>query len=67
MVQYQDKFVQECIDGGILLELNEDTLEKELGISGRLERMRLMRIIRGERSAKSILEGEYNYVALERK
>ncbi len=67
MAQYQDRFAQECIDGGILAMCDDETLEKELGVSSRLERLRLMRIIRGERSAKSILEGEYNYVTLESK
>lgn len=65
MKKYQDKFAQEGIDGAILMEVEEHTLETELGVTSKLDRVKLMKIIKGERSAKSVLEGQYNYVALQ--
>ena len=65
MKKYQDKFAQEGIDGALLLDIEETTLETELGITSKLDRVKLMKIIRGERSAKSVLEGQYNYVSLQ--
>ena len=65
MKQHQDRFAQESIDGAILMEIEETTLEAELGVTSKLHRVKLLKIISGERSAKSVLEGQYNYVALQ--
>ena len=67
MKKYQDRFSQEGIDGAILMDVEEQTLQSELGVTSKLDRVKLMKIIRGERSAKSVLEGQYNYVALQPK
>ena len=67
MAQYQDRFAQAAVDGSILLDIDAHVLETELGVSNKLDRVKLMNIIEGKRSAKSVLDGEYNYVALEMK
>ena len=67
MAQYQDRFAQSAVDGSILLDIDAYVLETELGVSNKLDRVKLMNIIEGKRSAKSVLDGEYNYVALEMK
>ena len=63
--KYQGRFAEEGVDGAILMDIEENTLETELGITSKLDRVKLMKIIKGERSAKSVLEGQYNYVALQ--
>jgi hypothetical protein len=65
MKKYQDKFAEEGIDGTILTDIEEHTLETGLGVTSKLDRVKLMKIMKGERSAKSVLEGQYNYVALQ--
>ena len=65
MRKYQDRFAQEGIAGDVLCEIEEAVLEENLGVTRKLDRIKLMKIIRGERSAKSVLEGQYNYVALQ--
>jgi hypothetical protein len=65
MRQYQDKFAEDGIDGDVLCDIEESVLESNLGVSRKLDRIKLMKIIRGERSAKSVLEGQYNYVSLQ--
>ena len=65
MSKYQDRFASEGIDGCLLIALEESILESNLGVTSKLDRIKLMKIINGERSAKSVLEGQYNYVALQ--
>ena len=65
MRQYQARFAEEGIDGDMLCEIEESVLEANLGVTRKLDRIKLMKIIRGERSAKSVMEGQYNYVALQ--
>lgn len=48
MKQYQEKFQQEQVNGEILAECDEDVLTKDLGVSSRLHRMRLLKIISGK-------------------
>ena len=59
--QYQAKFVSEQVTGDILIELNDEHLESELQIKSKIHRVRLMKIIEGQHSAKSIIEGESPY------
>ncbi len=47
MKQYQDKFKQEQVDGEILAECDETVLTNDLGVTSRLHRMRLLKIISG--------------------
>ena len=59
--QYQAKFVSENVAGDVLIELADEDLENELFIKSKIHRVRLMKIIEGQHSAKSILEGESPY------
>ncbi len=47
MKQYQDKFKREQVDGEILAECDETVLTNDLGVTSRLHRMRLLKIISG--------------------
>ena len=47
MKQYQDKFKQEQVNGEILSECDEELLSSDLGVTSKLHRMRLMKIITG--------------------
>ena len=47
---YCEVFYREQISGFILAELDESTLESDLGVSSRLHRIRLMNIIAGLQS-----------------
>ena len=59
---HQETFLNEHISGEILLECDEHVLEKELKITSKLHRVRLMKLITGQHSAESILKGEDSYV-----
>ena len=61
MTKYQETFAQKSIDGMILAECDEPILQNELGVSSKVDRIKLMKVISGEYSALSILEGD-NYV-----
>ena len=54
--QYKDKFWAECMTGGLLLTCTDDMLEKDLGVTSKLHRIRLGKLISGEDSALSILK-----------
>lgn len=60
--QHRDTFLGEQINGEILMECGEEILEKELRISSRLHRVRIMKLISGEHSAERLLDGEDPYV-----
>ncbi len=47
MKQYQDKFKQEQVNGEILSECDEEVLKNDLGVSSKLHRMRLLKIVLG--------------------
>ena len=47
MSSYKDAFKKECISGSLLIELDEDVLENELGVKRRLDRIKLMKLIEG--------------------
>ena len=59
--QYQAKFAREGIAGDILIELGDQDLEKDLGMKSKVHRVRLLKIIEGQHSARKILEGENPY------
>lgn len=48
MAQYCTSFEQEQVDGGLLLELDEESLESDLGIKSALHRKKLLRTIHGK-------------------
>jgi len=60
--QHHNFFMQERINGEILLECDDKILERELKITSRLHRVRLLKLISGHHSAESILKGEDPYV-----
>ena len=60
--QYKDTFMSEQITGEILLEIDEDVLQNELGVRSKLHRLRLMKVIRGQHSAQNIINGVDPYV-----
>ena len=60
--QYKTKFADESISGAILSDIDEGILQEELGITSRLHRMRLMKLVNGDHSAERILKGENPYV-----
>ncbi len=45
---YQESFKGEHMTGEILSECDEDVLTKDLGMSSKLHRMRLMKVISGK-------------------
>lgn len=61
MKQYQEVFKIEQVNGEILTECDDELLASDLGVSSKLHRMRLMKVITGRHSARSILAGEDPY------
>ena len=47
---YQDKFVTEQVNGEILSECDEEVLKTDLGVTSKLHRMRLLKVISGKNS-----------------
>ena len=52
--QYKEMFIAEKIDGPIFIELDEEVLEKELGIASRLHRLKILRLLEGRVSIDSL-------------
>ncbi len=48
---YKQAFCEETIDGEVLVECDEQILEKELGVKNKLHRMRLMKLVSGRHSS----------------
>lgn len=48
--QYETVLRKECIDGDVFCELDEPTLEKEFFVASKLHRLRIMKLIRDQRS-----------------
>lgn len=57
LTQYKECFLEESIDGEILVECDEALLEEELGIKNKLHRSRLMKVITGRHSSHNIQHG----------
>lgn len=51
---HKEVFKKEQIIGSLLMELDEEILEKELGISQKLHRIKLLRIIEGRQSISNL-------------
>ena len=51
--RYENAF--RCITGADMCELTEQMLEDDLGIKSKLHRKRLMKIIRGEKDVRQLL------------
>ena len=58
MSQYKTKFVEEQIGGDILIECDENVLEKELGVSLKIHRVKLLQVMTGQKSAMALLAGK---------
>ena len=50
LARYKAMFIEEGITGALLKEVDEDILEQDLGISSKLHRLKLMRVIEGRES-----------------
>ena len=46
--RYSETFQKEQIDGKILIELDENILKEELGMTKRIHRLKLLNIINGD-------------------
>lgn len=60
--QYKESFAREHVTGELLFELEEDDLHSDLGVTSRIHRIRLLKVIKGSHSAQSILSGLDPYV-----
>ena len=47
LAKYKNAFIREEISGALLQDLDEEILETELGITSRLHRLKLLRVIDG--------------------
>lgn len=56
--QYKESFEREHICGDVLVECTEDVLQQELGVLSKIHRIRLMKIISGQKSAKIVLDSQ---------
>lgn len=54
--QYTVIIQQERLDGDIFLELDEETLTQELGITSRIHRLKVLKLITGEYDAHTYME-----------
>ena len=61
MMKYHETFAEQSIDGEVLVECDESTLQHELGMDSKVDRIRLMKIS-GQYSSLGVLRGEYPYV-----
>lgn len=66
MAQYQDSFMEEQVDGELLIECDEDVLMHELKVTSKLHRTKLMKLITGRHCASTVLLGLDPYVVLQR-
>ena len=53
--QYKEGFLAEEISGEILVECDEEVLQHELGMSSKIHRIKLMKVITGQHSAKAFI------------
>ena len=60
--QYVETFARERIDGALLLELDDNMLQKDLNVHVSLHRIRLQKVISGKQSASNILQGQDPYI-----
>ena len=54
--QYRDKVLEEQLSGEILMECDETILQEEVGMTSRIHRIRVMKVITGQHSAKKLME-----------
>ena len=56
MKQYTEAFKNEDINGKVLLECDDSVLANDLRVSSKLHRIRLLKVVSGEFSAKEIIQ-----------
>ena len=54
--RYKEHIEGEIVSGDILVEFDDDILKEELCIPSKIQRIRLMKVISGQHSAKDILK-----------
>ena len=54
--QYRENFQREHVTGEVLVECDENVLQQELGIASKIHRIRLMKIVNGQRSVYEYLK-----------
>ena len=59
--KHSKAFMEERVNGEILLECDNLVLQEELKVTSKLQRVRLMKLIEGKYSAENILRGEDPY------
>ena len=64
MSQYGEQFLEEQVDGGLLLDLPEDAIKTDLGMTNLLHRKKLLRTLRGQgpMSLRDLLAGKVPHV-----
>lgn len=55
LTSYMDVFSAEQINGEVLTMCDEEVLAADLGVSSKLHRLRLLRIIQGRQSVRELL------------
>lgn len=55
--QYVGIVEQEGLDGGIFVELDEDTFSQEMGVESRIHRLKMMKLIGGHYDVQNLLMG----------
>ena len=54
--KHRESFKRERIDGSILIELDDEILEKELGMDSKIHRIKLLRVLNGRRAVTALYE-----------
>ncbi len=54
--QYKAKILSEQLSGEILLECDDTILQEEVGMASRIHRIRVVKIITGQHSARTLME-----------
>lgn len=62
--RYKQTFRDQCVSGDVMADLTENMLYRDLGVESDLDRLRLMKVIRGEPSAHSHLKDSPSYCRL---
>ena len=64
LAAYKRAFSRNQISGELLMLCNEEVLEKELGVTSKLHRMKIMALIQGRSSVWKYLDGTHQASSL---
>ncbi len=53
--QYREHLERELVTGDILVEFDHEVLKDELGIKSKIQRIRVLKVIHGQHSARDLL------------